>query len=80
MTCLECCVDMEEIKRDSFRCPNCGFEAEQLVMFRNSGDDRITFDNFVGGGGADGATYTILAHTGKGEIEHVRFGRKRMGF
>lgn len=30
ITCYQCTADMREIKQDLYRCPKCGFEAEQI--------------------------------------------------
>lgn len=32
LVCLECAADMQEIKRNVFRCPCCGWGAEQLTI------------------------------------------------
>jgi hypothetical protein len=32
LICLECAADMQEIKRNVFRCPCCGWGAEQLTI------------------------------------------------
>lgn len=32
LVCIECASDMEEVKTDEFRCPSCGFIAEQLSI------------------------------------------------
>lgn len=37
LVCLECATDMQEIKRNVFRCPCCGWGAEQLTIEGMSG-------------------------------------------
>lgn len=32
LVCIECAEDMEEVNTDEFRCPSCGFVAEQLSI------------------------------------------------
>lgn len=32
LVCLECSADMQEIKQNVFRCPCCGWGAEQLTI------------------------------------------------
>jgi hypothetical protein len=32
LVCLECAKDMQEIKQNVFRCPCCGWGAEQLTI------------------------------------------------
>lgn len=32
LVCIECASDMEEVKADEYRCPGCGYMAEQLSI------------------------------------------------
>lgn len=38
LICLICAADMLEIQTDSYICPCCGFEAEQLTIERADND------------------------------------------
>lgn len=37
LSCLECGTELVETERDSFKCPQCGFGAIQMKLFRDWG-------------------------------------------